>query len=149
MRAALLALTLTLVACGKSTIDDFGGPPAGAPASPAQMKALDGLRPGDALAGTKVVRVDAVDRGMMPVIVEAQGARARLDVCLFSDEAPGPVARTERYAIYLTSGDKGAPQLPADVTTAAIEALAARLKKVESSAPPPAGVTTYASEKAP
>ncbi|MCC6645174.1 MAG: hypothetical protein IT374_06345 [Polyangiaceae bacterium] len=147
MRKAALALSLTLLACGRSFIDGDGPPPVEPAASAEEVRALDGLRAGDSLATAKVVRVGAVDRGMMPVVIEAGGARARFDVCLFSPSAPGPPVHTERYAIYFTSGDKGAPQPPSEVMTAAAEALAARLRKVEASVAPPPGVTTYATEK--
>lgn len=152
MRAALLALTLTLTACGKSVIDDeFSGPASSAatPATPAQVQALDGLKVGDALAGARVARLDGVDRGMMPVIIEAGGGRTRLDVCLFSAAAPTPPVHTDRYAIYLASGDKGVPPVAPDVANAAAEALAARLRKVEGKLAPPPGVTAYGSEKKP
>lgn len=152
MRVAALLLSLTLAACGKSVIEeDATGPVSGPPpaATPAQVQAFDGLRVGDALATAKVVRLDAVERGMMPVVIEANGGRGRFDVCLFSDAAPGPPVRTDRYAIYFTSGDKGVPPIPPEVLTAAAEALAARLRKAEGTVPAPPGVTTYATEKKP
>lgn len=108
---------------------------------------LNGLAPGDRLGPAEVVAIGPIADGRLAVEVHIGSNRGIVEVALRDDDAPPPVAATERYAIYWRSGGPGTNWLvDSDLGEIAV-ALGQRILAAEKTSPVPSGLTKF-SERA-
>lgn len=140
----LLGSVLLLTACNQNANTS----PSQAPeevkliaAGPAIHTLLGGLKAGDTLGPVTVQGIYAPSEGRIPIFVQKDNARGRIDIALNGD-GPLPPIQTAKYSIFWGSIGTD-PPLQNNLLDEACNVLAERLKATESEAPTPVGMTSY------
>lgn len=112
-------------------------PPATKPAGPDELALLAPLEAGGTLADWNLQFIGSIHGGRLPLLLEREGVKIRLDVVLASEDAPEPPAKTRRFHVYYR-----ATQPAQEDAQKLARALAEVVAKNGSVAPPP-GMATY------
>lgn len=113
------------------------------PPSPEELALIAPIQKGSAL-GTFVVRdVRGVEDGVLRIVCAKDDVTVRLDVALFSDDAPMPPAHAGKYAIYY-SIRKATPEEGAELAKKLAAAIGAH-----ADLPPPKGMTPFVPKPTP
>jgi hypothetical protein len=115
-----------------------------APASDAVRSLLDGLAPGQELAGWEVVSIGVPREGDMlrSIAVRLRSRDAWFTVWIARDGVHPfrPRAETARYDLFYGAFDPPSQQTPPHAFTAAVDAIAERVKRREELEPTPEGL---------
>lgn len=103
-------------------------------------EALDGLGPGDVLAGFRVRGVSPVHESRIVVDVERGDAGFRVWIQRRDNDRRLPPAKTDKYALYVVQPRPTADAISDDDQAAVLKALAARLRRRERTVPVPVGL---------
>jgi hypothetical protein len=99
------------LARGPRQVDkDAGMKPAGSalprpppPATEGDLALLSPLRPGELLAGWRVIEIQGIESGALGVVVSRDKSSVRLIVALASEDGPVPPASAGRFAVYYSA----------------------------------------------
>lgn len=104
---------------------------------------MNGLKAGDRLGPAEVVIIGGIVDGRLPLEVHIGPSRGILEVALRSDDAPSPVAATEKYAIYWRSGGPGTNWLVSTDLEQVAVALGQRILAGEKTSPVPSAMAPF------
>lgn len=139
MAAALATLLPVRPAPGRGGEDRSEDAP---PATPEVLALLDGLRVGDALGDFRVRRIAAPTPSGRVIAVDLENAGMELTITIARRDALPHRAprRTARYDLFYGSPRPAGRTLAFEAIAPLLEALAARIARVEERAPTPAGM---------
>ncbi len=154
LRSAAAPLAITVAACIAALIPvsaeprrpidatQAGRPPReGPPPAAAEVIALlDGLRPGDTIAGGRVLRIHGPHERMIAVDVERADREITVTIAVRGAFPRDPPRHTARYDLFYNAPRPPARALPAEAVDALLAALAERIAHVEARTPAPPGM---------
>jgi hypothetical protein len=131
-------VVLALIAVGIAVVPSSPEPPVDVEAAEGSSELLDGLRPGDSIAGWRVHVMRVLDRQLGLDLTSGKDVVTVWIAKKGELEAPAP-RETDRYAIYYGFPPESQPAALRDMETLLTE-VETRIRRTEATVPPPPGL---------